>query len=164
MVRLNLSAREELSLHILSEVLCIYYSIAGVFMAEGSSDISTVLEQSDCATAQADYGSTIAAAAAIGEIASAIVASMGHITPQLTSMVTTVKSYGNYSIYTVGVIYAFVMTLSAVFAVGFIQRRKILLTWNVSAGLLACAAFVILCSAALVPIVSANMYICCNVM
>ena len=123
-------------------------------MAEGSSDMSTVLGQSDCATAQADYDSTIAAAAAIGEMASALVSSVGAITPQLTSTVTYIKSYGNYSIYGVGLIYAYVMILSAVFAVGFMQRRKVLLSWNIAAGLLACVAFLILCGAAMVPIVS----------
>jgi hypothetical protein len=130
----------------------------GASMEEGSADMSTALGQSDCATAQADYGSTIAAAAAIEQMASSLVSSVGVITPQLTSMVTYVKSYGNYSIYSVGMIYAYVMILSAVFAVGFMQRRKILLSWNIAAGLLACVAFLILCGAAMVPIVSNMSY------
>ena len=127
-------------------------------MEERSADLSVVLGQSECATAQDDYSSTIAAAAAIEQMASSLVASVGVITPQLTSMVTYVKSYGNYSIYGVGVIYAYVMILSAVFAVGFMQRRKILLSWNIAAGLLACVALLILCGAAMVPIVSYLLY------
>ena len=131
----------------------ICFNFEGNFMAEASSNISTKLANSNCATYQQSYTSIVETVSSMAKVGSYIASSTNDVNPQLSALQNFI-TICRHTIFVVGGYYTTIFILCLSFTIGMIKRLNFVSSWNMIFALTVCISLVLICSIMIILIVS----------